>query len=859
MIGQHISRYHIIEKLGEGGMGEVYLAQDNELNRKIAIKFLPSQFNKDLEIKNRFKHEAKAAALLSHPNIITVYDVGEYEGKAFIAMEYMDGQSLKDLLSKEELSINRIIDISSQICEGLREAHQAGIFHRDIKPDNILIDSKGRIKIADFGLAKARGRTKLTQEGSTMGTLNYMSPEQLSGANVDQRSDIWSFGVVLYEMITGLTPFNGEYDQAIQYSIMNEEPEPLARYKRGVSQILQHIIDKALDKDKETRYQNIADLLTDLKREKKSSSEITAPIAKVWITKNKRTSLKYAAIVILVILVILIGIKVLNQPPIERLSSSHNQVTFTGETWKPSLSPDGQFLSYYVQKDSTVSLMVQDISGGQPLEILAGLTGVAHYANPALWSPDGSELVLIGELNSKVSIFIVPRLGGEPQVLPVFGAPHAWSPDGSHIAGSFYRSRHIMLTEKTTGDTSKISIKGDFKFFHELDWSPKGDRLLFLTSDKDENYSIWTIKNDGSQQQKIVEDSVMLFSPRWAAQGSAIYYLRQQETGETKDLMKVKISASGAADNSPQRLQTGLEAGELFSLSKDNKHLIYTRESNYSNLWLVTLGFDMKIIETKKLTAGTSKIAGVQASPDGSRLALSYNGNINVMPLQGGQMQQITFFNALSAGPCWSPNGKEIAFGSGQGGKYKVWKIDATGGKPHEFRNSELSKNAPTLNLSWAPGNDIVYLRPGNRIFQILNTKTEEEKQLGSEGWRFNPRASPDNKMIAFAWNRVEKGDTGIWFVTIEDSYERLFYKGNVDVIGWTFNGKWIYGTTTTKPMRILKISTSNGKLENRIELPFDNVDAGITMTPDGKKIVCGVTQYISDAWLMENFDPDIL
>jgi len=268
MIGKTISHYKILEKLGAGGMGEVYLAEDTELDRKVALKFLPPQYTEDPEINARFKREAKAAAALNHPNIITIHEIGEHEGKAFIAMEYVEGQSLKDVVRNghdRSLPINQILDYASQICEGLSEAHHAGIVHRDIKPENILIDSKQRVKIADFGLAMQRDVTKLTRESSTFGTLSYMSPEQIQSANVDQRSDIFSVGVTLYEMITGQLPFKGDYEAAVTYSIMNEEPEPLARYKTGISDELQRIVDKTLNKDTTTRYQSASDLLADLK------------------------------------------------------------------------------------------------------------------------------------------------------------------------------------------------------------------------------------------------------------------------------------------------------------------------------------------------------------------------------------------------------------------------------------------------------------------------------------------------------------------------------------------------------------------------------------------------------------------
>ncbi|MDZ7360014.1 MAG: protein kinase [candidate division KSB1 bacterium] len=281
MINQIVARYRILKKLGQGGMGEVYLAEDKELGRKAALKFLPPQYSSDPELNARFKREARAAAALNHPNIITIYDVGEYQNRAWIAMEFVDGESLRDLIARQELAISEVIDIAIQICEGLGEAHRAGIIHRDLKPANILLNKKGRVKIADFGLARRDDATSLSMEGVVMGTPAYMSPEQfqVQGKKLDQRSDIFSLGVVIYEMITRRLPFAGENPNAIFYAIMNEAPEPLARYKARVPEGLQRLVDKALEKDRQTRYRNVEDLLVDLQREKRNLLKPAQPTA----------------------------------------------------------------------------------------------------------------------------------------------------------------------------------------------------------------------------------------------------------------------------------------------------------------------------------------------------------------------------------------------------------------------------------------------------------------------------------------------------------------------------------------------------------------------------------------------------
>jgi len=302
MIGKTISHYKILEKLGEGGMGVVYKAQDIKLDRLVALKFLPKHLLCDSETKIRFEQEAKAASALDHPNICTIHEIDEVEGECFISMAYIEGESIKNLLKEKTLSLKEVLDITIQVCEGLVVAHEKGIVHRDIKSDNIMLTSRGQVKIMDFGLAKLRGATKLTKTGSTLGTMPYMSPEQVQGIEVDKRSDIFSFGVVLYEMITGQLPFKGEHEAAIIYSIINETPEPLARYKANVPERLQRLVDKTLEKDRDIRYQSAAEVIADLKGLQKETAGVS-------MVKSKKKILPFivpASIVFILVLLFLI-------------------------------------------------------------------------------------------------------------------------------------------------------------------------------------------------------------------------------------------------------------------------------------------------------------------------------------------------------------------------------------------------------------------------------------------------------------------------------------------------------------------------------------------------------------------------
>ena len=295
--GTMVAHYRIVKKIGAGGMGEVYLAGDTTLKRNIALKFMPSYLASNAELNERFMREARAAAKLDHPNIIQVYEVGDFQGRPFIAMAHIEGESLQSVIKKGELSITESVKLVMQICEGLGEAHRAEIVHRDIKPGNIILDRKGRVRILDFGLATVAGEDKLTKVGSTLGTAAYMAPEQIEGKQVDQRADIFALGVILYEMLTGKRPFDGNNDTGIAHAITQTEPEPIARYKSGTTQDLQRIIDKALSKDPTLRYQNAGDMLTDLKRLEQSES---AP--------RKKKPKKYATYSIVAILIIVLVI-----------------------------------------------------------------------------------------------------------------------------------------------------------------------------------------------------------------------------------------------------------------------------------------------------------------------------------------------------------------------------------------------------------------------------------------------------------------------------------------------------------------------------------------------------------------------
>jgi Tol biopolymer transport system component len=660
-------------------------------------------------------------------------------------------------------------------------------------------------------------------------------------------------------MLTGKLPFRGDHEAAMIFSIVSENPEPLAKHRTDVPESLQQVLDKALVKDVEARYQNIDELLADLKGERKSGSTATRPISRVKSGKSKRAVTKYASVAVIVILAVVVGIWIFSREPAQIIPTIHKQITFDGKAYFPSLSQDGQFIAYLVQKETGTSLMVQDKVGGRPLEIFTG-----NIMEPGLlrWSPDGTELLFTAIIGERWEIHVIPRLGGDSRRLPI-GPQVCWSADGSQIVNTYVDAKKIWFTDKITGDQSSIPIGGDFIGLRDIDASPVNDRLLFLTATQ-RLRGIWTIKPDGSQQQKVIEENTGLFSPRWSLDGQSIYYLRENQY--TEDLMKIKISPStGQAEGPPEILQTGLQSGRRFALSGDNKRLIYARGLNYSNLWLVS--FDRragnKAVQSKKLTTGTALKTWPRISPDEKTITLivgdQTQSNIFIMPINGGEMQQITFSNSYKGSLAWSPDGQEIAFGATQEGKTRVWKVAATGGTPRAYENSELSQN--TYQLEWAPGSRIVYHRPGNRNFHFLDPVTEIEKPLdptNNIGHIFKPCYSLDGRRLATLVNFGKEGQRLVLFSLKDSSYVSM-QKSFLYAIRWSADGKNIYALDLSKnPNEILEVPSDGSDPKTLVTMPFKNVDRYLSMTSDGKRIVCAVNELQSDIWQMENFDPKV-
>jgi serine/threonine protein kinase len=877
--GMMLGPYEIHSLLGAGGMGEVYRARDTRLDRTVALKVLPALLSSDAERKQRFEREARAIAALQHPNICTLYDVGQQQGVDYLVMEYLEGSTLAERLTKGRLPVEQILRFGVEIADALDAAHRRGIVHRDLKPGNIFLTTRGECKVLDFGLAKleesngegetlvsaATSQEFLTSPGLAIGTVAYMSPEQARGEKIDARSDIFSLGAVLYEMATGRLAFAGKTSAMTFKAILDDMPRAPTQVVPSLPAQLDQIVEKALEKERDLRYQTASELRVDLKRLRRetesgrpaatSSAKLERPKLLSLVERfGRRSRLAIAAFTAagLIALFILWRTPPPNPTAVPRIV--HKQITFVGNAYSPAISPDGKTVAYVIDESgSNPRLVIQALSGGPSLELLRG-----RDLNSPSWSPDGSEIALSGFIaqDDSLNLLVLPRLGGTPRRLGL-GFHPCWSPDGSQILSTAQNGDFIIRwINKLTGENKPIP-QPSYLFLQNNDCSPKTGRLLLLTQTSDK-YQLWTMKSDGSQQRKLLDGETEIDSPRWSQNEDFVYYLRQQ--GGTKDLMKLGVSDPAAQ---PSVLVSGLETGDFFSLSAAGSQLAYTRTLNSSNLWMAELPLHGAVDKavTKPLTSGTLAQRDASFSPDGRWVALTIGAgtknNIYKLATNGGQPIQLTFFESASASsPAWSPDGRQIAFICDQEGTPKVWLVDADGRAAHALEKTNALDTDGYV--SWFPNPEIVYASQGLHNLRLVNSETQEEKPLLSQnsgGWFVSrPISSPDGKKIAIFWNAPP--NVGVWVISLVDRSEKFLYSGAYFPIGWSPDGNFIYATAGSNQRQIFEIALADPKQPKPIAaMPYPVVPGGGTISTDGRKIIVSVAEEKSDVWVMENFD----
>ncbi|TNF77282.1 MAG: serine/threonine-protein kinase [Acidobacteria bacterium] len=815
MIGRTVAHYKILEKLGEGGMGEVYRAEDTKLGRQVAIKVLPQAFTADPDRLARFEREARALAALDHPNIVHIYSVEETEGVHLLTMQLVEGERLAELIPEGGMPLDQFLELAIPLADGLRAAHEKGVTHRDLKPENVMIDQEGRSKILDFGLAKLRlpdsdaGASQLptqtmTQAGMVMGTVPYMSPEQVQGEPVDHRTDLFSLGVILYEMITGHRPFSGKNSAALISSILRDTPAPVVEIRAGLPAQVDRILRRCVEKDPDRRFQSAGEVCDELRNlEQALPATRPAPVeaAPEPITAEKesvpapapRTGFDYRwlavpAIIASAIISVYFAVPGLRRKAVEnapaQLRTSYEQVTSQpGPEQYPSLSPDSKWVVYSGEGTGNHDIYLQRVGGKNPINLTEDWPD--DDRQPA-FSPDG-ELIAFRSSREGGGLFVMEPTGEAVRRVTRRGFNPAWSPDGNRLVFAdesvelkplnWQGRSELWVADVTTADSHRIS-EGDAV---QPNWSPGGHRIAYTARWKDPTQmDIRTMPAGGGESVAVTDDVATDWSPVWSPDGRHIYFA--SDRGGSMNLWRIPVDEeSGEALGEPQPITTPATFLAHLSLSADGQSLAY-------NSVLMTQNIEKAVVdpatgavqgEPTPVTTGSILWSSPDPSPDGERLAfysrVQPEGDLYVARTDGTALRQVTSDEALDRVPRWSPDGEWIAYFSNRSGSLEVWKI-----RPDGSDQTQLTELNVSL-VGWSPDSSRIAVAQmeENTTYLIDTTRsaTDQDPRTlpspnGGLGPFMAPSWSPDGEQLA--GQRGFPG-TGILTYSFEtESYELL-------------------------------------------------------------------------------------
>jgi len=856
MTGTTVSHYRILERLGSGGMGVVYAAEDTKLNRRVALKFLPEEWIRDPEALARFEREARAAAALSHPNICTIYEIGEYHGRPYIAMEFLEGRTLFRRLGGRLLKTDEMLDLAIQLADGLAAAHAKGVIHRDIKPGNIFLTDQNRAIIVDFGLAKLAqpltftqaptamltgGREEpLTSPGSAVGTASYMSPEQALGEEVDPRTDVFALGAVFYEMATGYVAFPGNTPAAIFDAILHKTPVPPERLNPELPSDMARIVTKALEKDRELRYQSVSEMRTDLKRLRREllgrsgvasppTVEFTSqfPAAPPQAVQSPARWAAWASVAAAAALGVAALVFFLRSPIAPPRVGGTTQLTRDGKTKVPGtadlpepLFTDGTRLYFtegsfrptqeHIADAQDFSLTQASVDGGDVISIpvpfrFVGLFDVSsRHPELLIGGPPFTDLT--------AALWVLPLPGGQPRQLggrQVTDA--AWSPTAADIV--FSHGFDLYRAQADGNEPRKLATLNGV--VAKARWSPDGRLIRFTVLDpKLRTGRLWQINADGTHLHPLRSDDLENeCCGNWTPDGKYFVYQSTRNGVASVWAVREKTSFWEKVSSAPVRLTGGEMNAYAPAPSKDGKRIFFVGVLPRGEM----LRRDAKSGQFVPFLPGLSA-ENISFSRDGQSMAyVSYpEGILWRAKSDGSERRQLTFPPMVSGLPRWSPDAQRIAFSARMPGKqWKIYAIAAEGGSPEQLIAGEAEELDPTWS---ADGNSLVFGEAAesarvskSNMIHVLDLNTHQVQDLPDSAGLFSPRCSPDGRYILAMtadYQRLEIFDrtTRKW---------QDLVKAPSGYPDWSNDGKYVYfNDPFDRSLPFYRVRVSDRKLE---------------------------------------------